>query len=390
MAATAATAAAAVAMAAAANNMTLTTGRLIGLLLLIGAFAGAFFLVQFFVSGNVSNSEQSSRAEWLTTTIEKQRSGDFAGALAEAEAVQNDPGSSAEEKALATYNTLGAQYRLTGDTDARLVDIQNMKKVILDETISVSTRVNMLEVLSKQYYISGRDSAVFAEIYKDAPFSTYLAPGDPDLSARRLAEWSYGMMPTSNAAITIARWYTEQRLLNPTQATSTTKVYAAAAEDYLAKADAASLAEAKADASYSNSRRYLFYRYWRTMIIGRLATQKGEPYQSQYRAAYEEFITFAQTQKNIIAEEYLLNARLFFAQRLVRNKDEASAKIQLDQLAKEMIAADNPDVNTFFLLLRNEYKNQPTGLTWTSVKNMSAVSPDFKAAVEKIVGPTSQ
>lgn len=380
----------------AANNMTVTTGRLIGFLLLVGGFAAAFFLVQFFVSGNISNSEQSSVPAWLSTTIQKQRSGDFAGALAEARSIQNDPNSSAEEKALATYNTLGAEFRLTGDINTRLSDVRKMKAIVLDESVSLKTRANVLNNLAAAYSNSGATPSVADEIFKDEPFRQYYsAAEDPDrmvrLSTRKLFEWSYSMNPTSYAAISIARWYSEQQAFNPGLATSTLRAYADLAEDYLKKADAASEEEMREDRTYSDSVRYLVYRHWRTVVIGRLAAPDRPEYQKIFRSTYDEFITFTQTQQNVLARGFLFYARLYYASKLSRVGDDANAKIQLDLLAGELNSVPDPSTNIFLRFLRNEHEERPTGASWINlVESKYALSPAFKAAVEKVLASPLQ
>ena len=384
------------AVTAAVNEMSTTITRLIGFLILIAAFVLAFFLVQSFVSRDASNSGQSSGWKWLSATVQKQREGDFSGALAEARLVQDDPGSSAEAKALATLNTLGAEYRVTGEASTRLSDVKKMKEIIMNESVSLWTRVSALNTLAGQYSISGGDSAVFAEIFKDKPFSDYFASAeDPDrtarLSARKLFEWSYSMRPTSFAAINISRWYSEQMLFNPNLPTSTRTKDLDIAEDYLKKADAVSLEEAKQDSSYSDSGRYLVYRYWRTVIFGRLAGPTRPEYLSEYRATYDEFISFAKAQRNVLAEEYLSYARLYYAAKLALEKDTVGAKTQLDLLADEMSLVSDPSVSVFMRFLRNEYTNRPTGPSWKNlVENKYAISPKFKAAVEKVIASAGQ
>lgn len=400
---------AAAAAMAAANKMSENLYQLIVrvLILVAGILAIGFGLVWFFfLSPRLSNTtdttsttsgtsgtpyipEVSNESE-LKETLEAARAGDYEAAITNSNSIQSDPKNSAEAKALATFSTIGAQYRLTADTNARLIDIRNMKKIILDRELSLWTRVNTLNALGSQYSNSGRDPAVFAEIYKDAPFETYLVPGDPDLSARHLAEWSYEMMPTSFAAIGIARWYTEQYITNPNQAASVTASNAAIAEDYLKKADAAALEEAKQDSAYPNSTRYLVYRYWRAMIIARLAVQKGEPYVSQYKAVYNEFIKYGLTQRNVLAKDFVLYARLFFAQRLTQEDDQVAAKAQLDLLAQELRAVATSTTSVFVQFLKNESRNAPTGPNWTAAKNMSLISPNFKAEVEKVLASSSQ
>lgn len=322
--------------------------------------------------------------------IDAMRSGDFQKAVSTTLAVENDPYKSADDKALAVYSTLGAGYRLSGDVSTRIADIQKMKKIILDPQVSLWIRVNMLNVLASAYSTSGGDQDVVAEVFKDAPFSAYTATAkDADqsarLSARKLFEWSYSMKPTSLAAISIARWHSEQVYYNPTQATSTTREQFMAAADYMRKADAASLVEKGEDPTFINSTRYLVYLHWRAVIYGRLAGVKGEPYQSNYRSVYDDFISYAQSQNTVFAEEYLHYARLYYARRLAQDQDFIGAKKQLDTLAQEMNAIRDPKISVFLQFLRTEGA-RPEAATWQNlVFSGFVISPEFKAAVEKVV-----
>ena len=363
----------------------------IGLAALVGALVAVLFgliLFQFFDLGHHRSPGENTVPSVPTDLVQAVRDGNFKAATSYNIAIQNDPRKSVEEKALATYSALGVQYRLTGDSNTRLIDIQNMKDVILDERVSRRTRVNTLNVLANEYLTSDEDPAVFAEMYKDAPFKEYLVPGDPDRSALQLAEWSYSMMPTSDAAIGIALWYTKQNVLNPKQPASEMKANVDRGVEYLNKADAASVQEAQQDMTYPNSTRYLSYRYWRIIVVKRLASQKGEPYQSQYQSAYKEFITYAKGVPNILANEYIAYARLYYASQLAGNGDTAGAKNQLDALAQEMSVAVSSD-QKFARFLRDEHTNRPNGEQWSIVKKMYAISASFKAAVEKIIVPTS-
>jgi hypothetical protein len=201
------------------------------------------------------------------------------------------------------------------------------------------------------------------------------------------------LRPTSFAAIQIARWYSEQKAFYPDLSPAKNGEYGFLADDYLKKADAASVQEAKEDPTYLNSTRYLVYRYGRAVVIGRLAgfqNRLGPEYQPKYRAAYEEFIDFAETQENVIAREYVLYSRMFYAQTLLRNKDEAATKQQLDLLAQEILAVLNvdttPSSSVFLRFLRNEYKYRSDGATWKNlVEGEYKYSPNFKAAIEKVL-----
>ncbi len=366
------------------NNMShilqLTVFLLILVLLLVG-----LGIVQIFFPAIAPFKLGTTRTESVPTPIiNAVRAGDFNAALTERSAVQNNPNATAQEKAVATYNAIGSQFRTTGENAAILEEIRSMKGIITDEAVSLATRVNTLNVFSSQYSISGRDPEVFAEMYKDEPFSTYLVPNDPDQSARKLAEWSYSLMPTSLAAINIARWYTEQVVVNPDQSPETTQEYATIAEDFLKKAEAASVEEAKRSATYSDSSRYLLFRYWRTMVISRLALQIGEPYRSQVRTTFDEFITFAQSQRNVLAKDQLSYARFFYAQRLFQLEDTVAGQIQLDLLAREMETVQNPKTSPFMRFLFREFTYRPEGANWVLVTELAKVSPSFRVAVEEV------
>ena len=274
--------------------MTLSISRLVGilfvLLLIIVVLLGlGWFRVYLSGPENVS--------VWPASVVDTYRDGDFAQALVNRDSIQIDSSKTEEEKAMAIFNAIGAEYKVTGEISAVLKDIQDMKVIILNERLTPVLRAETLDVLAKEYAITGRNPAVFAEIYKDAPFSNYLAAGDPELSSRRLAEWSYQIMPSSNAAILVANWYTTQLLQYPDLPKSTVDSYVANATDYLKKADAASVEEASYAQTYTQSRRYMYYLFYRAVVVGQLSNYSTE-FKGQYPAAFDLFLAFAQAQSN--------------------------------------------------------------------------------------------
>ena len=317
--------------------------------------------------------------------VEPRRTGDYELAVSTYESTINDPTKSSEEKAIATYGAAGAKFHVTGDINDRLADVQSLKKIVVDPTISLATRIASLNILAAAYADSGRDPVVFEEMYKDEPFRSYLAPGEPELSSRQLYEWSYSLKPTSLAAVRIAKWYSEQYVFNENQTEDTTKAYVALTEDYMNKATALIATEAEKDPTFYESSQYVNYLYWKAVITGRLSLQKGEPYTSQYHDTYDQYIKFAQESLNPLAKEYLFYARYNFSLRLFRANDFEATKIQLDLLAKELDALPHPDVTGFVRFLRNIYTYQRKGLNWTITEKLFTVSPNFKTTVERII-----
>ncbi len=317
--------------------------------------------------------------------VQSKRAGDDAGAVAAYDAIMKDPTKNTEEKALAVVNATYARFHVTGDVNDLIQDVRNLKLVILDKTVSIRTRSNAIVLLETMYNASGKSPLIFSELYKDAPFNTYLVPGDPDLSAINLGEWSYSLRPASVSAIYTAQLYALQYFVHPNQSASTTASYAAHAEEYLKDADVAVQKEAAATPSFSTTSRYLTYRVWRAITIGALAVEKGEPYTTQYKKEYEDFFTYALASQLQQAKDEVLFGRWQFARVLAIFKESAAEKVQLDLLAKGVNALSSSDGSAFVSFLRNEHAFRPTETAWTTIQDMTKVSPDFKTAVNQIL-----
>lgn len=366
----------------AASNPTarraMTSVIVFAVLCVVGIGAGIYY-VYFMPKGESTLSTHDE-------LVAARRAGEYEVALAKYRTIIEDPSKTSEQKAWATVNFAGAEFHGTGDAKKQLEDIGNLKKIVVDTTVSTKTRAAAVSVLSMMYNNSGRSPAVFAEIYREEPFNNYLVPGDPDLSALKLAEWSYSLNPTSNAAVYVAQLYAARYFLNPSQSAASTTVYSALAEDYLQKAESVAKEEVVNDPSFAQSDRYIAYLTWRAITIGRLAVSKGEPYASNYRSTYEDFISFARSRGTEAAKEQLFFARFQFARILMLRADLPAAKEQLDTLAEEMRLLADPDSRSFIWFLRNEYTYRREEPTWVAIQTMLIVSPEFKTEVEKVVG----
>src|SRR5258708_6600703 len=168
-------------------------------------------------------------------------------------------------------------------------------------------------------------------------------------------------MPIHQAVVHTASLYVGQNSNgNPTTTASSSKANADMAANYLAKADTAAQAQAVADPNYITGMRYIDYRLMRATTIGTLARSLGDPYTKQYRGEYDAYIALAMQSPNVLAKDNLPFARLVYASDLHRNdKDDAAAKAQLDLLAQELQALQNPDVSGFVRFLRNTSRNYP-------------------------------
>jgi hypothetical protein len=226
---------------------------------------------------------------------------------------------------------------------------------------------------------------VFKEIYKDSPFDAFLVPNSPQLSALNLAKLSYQLAPSSNAAITVAQISAGQYFGGTHQSASTTAMNVATAEDYLNKADLSAQREQNASPDvYKNGERYLTYRIWRAITIGFLAVEAGEPFKSQYRQEYEDFITYAKNLQSTHAKDEIFYARMNYARILASEKDLATEKVQLDAMANELGSITNVNSYSYSWFLRNQLKYRPTDPLSLALKQMYGVSPSFKAIADKL------
>ena len=361
-------------------------------LLLVALLGGALFFT-FFLSPDqsaTSSTTNSTIAPAIATISSAMKTGNFTAAVANNQAVQNDPSASAEEKAMALTASEGAQYYLSGNINDLLQDIGSLKQVVLDTSLSLQTRVAALNALALSYPDASGDQAVTDELYKDPPFSTYLVPDQPTLSARQLYDWSYNLLPTPEAAIHIAKWYGDQYVSHPYLSTSTTQTYIAAAEENLNNAESGALARAQTDPSYTGSDQYYVdYQFWKAIVIGRLAAQNVPPYTTEYQSEFDQYINFAKQSPNIHAKALIPYAEFNYAQDLSA-ADPTDAKAELDVLASDLNTLPVATSTVGFVrLIRNTYiyphSDQPTGSTWANIVELEAISPNFKSAINRII-----
>ncbi len=360
--------------------------KLVGWLIALLVIPAGLYALYTYIFYDPNPSQLTRDLEQL---VDAKVRGDDAAALAQYQQILSDPTSTAEERAIADVYIAGTEFSLSGDMSSRLSDVRKMKRIVADSTLSATVRAAAMSVLGNAYAVSGGDPAVFAEIYKGAPFDSYLVPDRPQLSAINLLKESYAMQPSSFAASKVAELASGRYFANPQQDATTTAAYVALAEEYLNKADIAALSEAQQrPATYASSDRYILYRLSRAITVGRLAIQKGEPYKNSYRKEFNNFIALAQSIQSTLAHNVVFNARFQYARILEADGDTTAEKTQLDILARELDRLSNPNTIPFVLSLRNA-RAQPTEAMWLSVQRMSSTSPEFKTAIDKLTAASS-
>jgi len=358
--------------------------RLLMLLLAIVVIAGTLALVWSFIPDKYKMRSTTTPLGEMNAAM---RSGDLENALAIFRAIKDDPRASSEEKARSALLALGAEYRISGDQTTLVSDVRSLKQMIVDESVPVEVRARLISALAAQYSVSGNDDAVFAEIFADAPFNQHLVAGETDRSIKNLYEWSHMVAPTSYAAINIARWHSRPAVPSEGRAWWTmSEASATETQRYIAEADLLAAEEVANEPWHIEGSQYFWYRYWRAVVTGRLADKLDEPYSSQYRSEYDEFIAFAVAHKAALAKEALPFARFEYAIRLLQDTDADGARRQLGLLAQDMRGLPFPDANPFILFVRNAHASAPDGNAWQPTAALTRVSSEFKTAVEGVVG----
>ncbi len=324
------------------------------------------------------------------TLLDQKKVGNYQAALQEYESIIADRQKSADALALARVSHASTEFKLTGDITHLLQDVRDLKKIVMNTQIDKRIRAISMNKLSEAYDASGRDPLVFQELFKsDAVLADYHVPNNPDLSARALAEASYGLSPNSAAAIRIARWYSEQPLFVTTLSKEESEEYIAKAIKYLALADKISIEEASANPLFGESPLYISYMHWRTILYGRLAVLGVEPYPQLYAAEYDKAIAFFQNHPDVVAQGWLHYTRLFYAYHTSRidPTNPSIPREQLKQLAVDVRAATAPETSAFIRFMRNTRalgQTDPTWHQWVILKKMMALSPEFTAAMDAI------
>ncbi|MDR3570908.1 MAG: hypothetical protein P4L81_01775 [Candidatus Pacebacteria bacterium] len=339
------------------------------------------------LNSNQTKTISGSTPTYLVPLLQAKMAGDDQAAITQYQSILNDPQVTNEQKAFAAINIAGVAFNVSGDVQSELNDVDAMKGIVLDQNLSANTRATAMSILGNAYNSSGNNMQVFNEVFKGDPLSTYLVSGNPQLSDLNVEEASYALSKTSTAAIYVAQIASGQYFQNPQQSASTTAAYAATAQQYLGYADTQSTIEAQTS-YYTNSNRYMIYRAGRAIVAGRLAIEVGAPYEKLYRNEFQNFFQFAQTQKSTLAQDETLSVLYQYAKILAADKDVAGEKTQLDQLAQDLNTLANPAAHPLGALLLQAHANR-SGATWLTLKAMFAVSPNFAAAVTKLVTASS-
>lgn len=163
--------------------------------------------------------------------------------------------------------------------------ISAMKQIAADRSYAPATRAYAVEYMGMMRDAYWRDPAVTEEIFKDPPYDSMRAPGDDDLSYRRLFEYAASFYPLAMAEVKAAGWYAGELALSTT--TPDAASYAGIVKRRLALADEniAALERSSAPNASSYIPDILQNESW---VIGRLAVAGLLPLSAR-EAAQQKF-----------------------------------------------------------------------------------------------------
>lgn len=305
--------------------------------------------------------------------------GDYRQAVATYESVVTNPQASVDHRARALLNMTGARYAISGKVEDYITDLEEMKKVILDKDVSLDLKVDLLNMLGSSYCRSGWQPEVFKAIYSGPVFEDFLASNDPDLSSRRLYEWSYSIQPTAKAAVRIARWYVEQPFFNKNLPKSEKDAYIQKAIKYMEEGERLQKRAAVDFQNVDQSNAYLAYWYWRAYDTGLLAWYDPANYKDKYKQAYADFFAQADKSLNVNGDENLPYAHLYFAMSLLgRDNDKEAAAAELQKLMDFMNNTPNPEISPFTNYIKNG------GGSTQGFARLTSTFPEFKVFIEEL------
>ncbi len=370
-----------------ANRLNLP-GTLIALLAATALIGGALYWYSSLYSlDQVTKEDKQKISEVAAMT----REGNYDEAIANYNSIVEDAAYDKNTKARATVAVSHARLRGADDTAEAIQQIRDLKSVVADTDIEPKTRAEALYVLGAAYDIDGLNDDLYREVYSTEPYASMKIRVSRSRTALQVYEWSYSIYPLSRTALSIALMhvrdvmrirYADSQLNKPVDPQKALNL----TEEYLLNAELLQATESK-EPRYQPGISDLAYRYWRTFLIGDLALLKGGDYTKQYRGEYEMLIqSFEQNgENNQEMTQYLNFAYWNYATMLVLiDKDNATAKVQLEKLVKHVQADRFYNVNQFVSVMKS-YKNEPrVDLNSKSLKFLGDISPAFKKFVEDI------
>ncbi len=331
----------------------------------------------------ISHASDTARAE-IANIQESVENREYEKAVTQYQDAMNINGAVANDRTAAIRAISDGIYPATGDIQALLANVRELKAAILDPDLGQEAKARAISLLSSRYNESGENPVVFEEVYSGEPFRQFRVGNSPQRSIRKLQEWSFETYPTSRSAMAIASSYVKDLLVRqylPDERAREINVdeYVKKAEQYLAHADAlAAREELKASAVGT--------QYWRTYTIGGLAhVTHDDAYQRSYRDVYDNFIRSLEKKGDVDSAQYLPFAYWMYANYLVLiDRDADAALTQLNKLVAFVRGDPKFEVNEFVRFVRNEGQGTGGSFNKSSFKRLEKISPEFGLLIRDI------
>lgn len=276
-------------------------------------------------------------------------------------------------------------YRASGEFSSAIKSIQALKDVVANLGLSPYVRAKAVLRIALWYPISNYDLDIFAEIFKDNPYRTYLTQPDTRVgrraSVRQLMLWSYQLVPLYRTAIAISKLYAEEAVQDPHAASTPANIDAA--EKYLAYSEDLVAKDPASDTPEHISER-ASYLYDRAYTIGILASLKSLAEQAHYKQAYEDIFSFFEKTDAVQDRGDLALTHWKYATLLLSvDQDVQKTRAQLKQAVDLALADPHFQTNSLVSTIRSI--KQRNTISGTQLLNqLSEDSPEFKAFASSI------
>lgn len=340
---------------------------IIGLLLLIGAIWAFAYLY--------TPSEPSK-------VLDQRAVGDYEGALLTASELQNSPGLSVDEKAIAKINATTVRYTLSGNIQDAIQSIRELKQIAADTNLSLETRAAADYAIANWFTLSGDNLEVYKEIFSGKPYESYLN-NCKSCSYRALLKATYKKAPQANAAFLIASSFIKTAF----NETDTDRIgrLVAEADRYLKEGRDLVAGGAQIDTSLNG---YVSNLYWDAYTTAGLAFFGRTEYKAEYRAKYDALISFLRTNGTVDQKRMLATALWRYGHFVMIIEDDKNlARQMFAQAVTEANASITAQSNSLTALMRYMKAQRAAGHRSTGILNLERameISPEFKAYIDSI------
>ncbi len=317
----------------------------------------------------------------------KTRSGELELAIAEYDTVMASTTLPLSNKASSVLLGASLRFRQSGNPVDAVAAIKDLKQIVSAPDVSEYVRGYAMLEMTLILTASSRDEAVFDEIFRDEPWSSFLVREDGITnhyaSTQQLLARSLQLYSNYRTAIALAANYSRE-LYTRGESFAGIQNNLDSIEIHLAQAE--DLARLQSDEQPDGSDRYENYLSNRAFVIATLADFKGSPYRERYRQTYEDLFTFLRGQEDVYADARgrLAYEHVMFARALLRiDDDSVRARDHLNQAVQITNTDPLKEQNALTQWVRSAQKSDERQLI-TGFNELVSVSPEFKQFVDTI------